>query len=508
MKLNKTKNTIRNTFWGFTQQIVQILLPFFTRTLLIKLLGAEYLGLNSLFSSILQVLNLAEAGFSTAIVFSMYKPIANDDDTLICSLLSLYRKIYRIIGFIITIIGLSLLPFLPHLINGTPPKDVNIYILYSIYLSNSILSYFLFAYKNSLFSAFQRNDITSKLSTVLAIFQPLVQIILLLFFRNLVIYTIVIPVISIIRNLGTSILAKKYFPQYKCNGIVPPDIKKNIFKQVSGLFISKLSQTTRDSFDSIFISSFIGLSSVSIYSNYYYIMNAIQGFLRIIATSMSAGIGNNIAIESSEQNYNLFSKITFLYMVLSGWCTIFLLCLFQPFMVLWVGEDLLLSLPTVIILCLYFYLLCMGDIKGLFSNSAGLWWEERYKSIIESISNIILNYLLVRLLGIFGIILATTITILFINFGYGSSILFKYYFKDKRKLLIYFFNHIVYLCITSFCCSISYILCNLIFFDMTIIALIGRFFICLFISPLIYLLIYNKKLIQIINLFINKKKVK
>ncbi|MBR1614914.1 MAG: oligosaccharide flippase family protein [Treponema sp.] len=494
MRLDKTKNTLRNTFWGFVQQIIQILLPFFTRTLLIKLLGAEYLGLNSLFSSILQVLNLAEAGFSTAIVFSMYKPIADDNHEEICALLSLYKKIYRVIGIVVTVIGISLIPFLPHLINGIPPKDVNIYAIYLLYLANSSLSYFLFAYKNSLFAAFQRNDITSKLSTILAILQPSIQILLLLFFKNLIVYTIVIPFISVIRNVGVFFLTKKYFPQYKCRGILSHNAKKGIYKRVSGLFIGKLSQTTRDSFDSIFISTFIGLNSVSIYSNYYYIMNAVHGFLQIIATSMSAGIGNSISLETPEENYSIFSTINFLYMVLAGWCTICLVCLYQPFMTLWLGKDFLLPMQTVVLLSIYFYLLCMGDIRGIFSGAAGLWWEERYKSILESIANIILNYLLVQLFDIFGIILATVITILFINFGYGSSILFRYYFKNRKKLFTYYLTQGYYIFATAICGVATFYSCDFIFSESSIINFLGRIFICLFVPGIIFLAFYHRKI--------------
>jgi O-antigen/teichoic acid export membrane protein len=223
-------------------------------------------------------------------------------------------------------------------------------------------------------------------------------------------------------------------------------------------------------------------------------MNAVHGFLQIIATSMSAGIGNSISLETPEENYSIFSTINFLYMVLTGWCAICLVCLYQPFMTLWLGIDFLLPVQTVVLLSIYFYLLNMGDIKGIFSGAAGLWWEEKYKSISESIANIILNYLLVRFLGIFGIILATVITILFINYGYGSVILFKYYFKSKRKLFLYYFSNICYFFVTALCGAITFFVCSFIFQETSVISFFGRILICIFAPAIIFLAFYHRKI--------------
>ena len=126
-KIERTKNATRNIIWGIIEKIVTILMPFICRTVFIKVLGAEYLGLNSLFSSILQVLSISELGIGTAIVFSMYKPIAEDDKDSLCALLNVYKKVYQIIGTVILVVGLAILPVLPKLISGSYPHEVNIY---------------------------------------------------------------------------------------------------------------------------------------------------------------------------------------------------------------------------------------------------------------------------------------------------------------------------------------------------------------------------------------------
>ena len=153
MIIERTKNTGRNVLWGMTNQVIMLLLPFLIRTIILRVLGTEYLGLSSLFTSILQVLNLSELGFSTAVVYSLYKPIADDDKPTICAILRFYKRIYKIVGTVILLCGLCLLPFLRFLINGSAPDGINIQILFVIYLLNASVGYLFFAYQECLILA-------------------------------------------------------------------------------------------------------------------------------------------------------------------------------------------------------------------------------------------------------------------------------------------------------------------------------------------------------------------
>ena len=123
MQIERTKNTARNMLWGLIEKLLQLVLPFVTRTLILKLIGEQYLGLNSLFTSIISVLNLADLGFGTAITFSMYKPIADNDEHKLCALLGYYKTIYRVIGGIVLGVGIAIMPFLKHLITGQHSTD-------------------------------------------------------------------------------------------------------------------------------------------------------------------------------------------------------------------------------------------------------------------------------------------------------------------------------------------------------------------------------------------------
>jgi len=318
IKLSRTKNAVRNIYSGLFNKVFTILFPFLIRTILIKKIGIEYAGLNSLFSSILQVLNLTELGFASAVVYSMYKPIAENDKETICALLNFYKRVYFIIGLVILAIGIMLMPFLPHLIKGNVPQDINIYLLYSIYLLNTSLSYLLFGYKNSLLNAHQRRDVISNILTITQGLMNICQIVILLTIKSYYLYVIMMPIFTILNNVLIGIITKRMFPEYSCRGKLDISIQKDIRKKVAGLMISKLAQTSRNSFDSIFISSFIGLSMTAVYSNYMLVFTSLTGIVNIITNSMQAGIGNFIQTESKENNYELLKKLALLYALMIG----------------------------------------------------------------------------------------------------------------------------------------------------------------------------------------------
>lgn len=428
MKQSRTQNAKRNIFWGLVQKMVSLLCPFLVRTAMIYYLGSLYVGLNGLFTSILQVLSLAELGFGEAMVFSMYKPIAEDNKEEICALLALYKKIYTIIGIVVFAVGLLLLPFLKVLIKGEVPNGINIYILYIIYLVNTCLSYFLFAYKSSLFVASQRTDIKTNIGTITMLAMYVLQLVSLLAFRNYYLYCVAIPVTTIINNLLVEYRAKKLYPEYVPMGRVSDSHAQDIRKRVIGLFTYKVCGVFRNSFDSIIISAFLGLTVLVQYQNYYFILNSITGFMLIITSSIMAGVGNSMASESCEKNYKDFTKFQYIYMWITNWCTVCLFCLYQPFMIIWVGEDLVFSTTVMIIFCIYFFTSQMGNICYVYRQAAGLWWQDRYRPIVEAIVNLTLNIILVKMIGVSGVLLSTILCLIFINCIWGAWILFKYYF--------------------------------------------------------------------------------
>ena len=458
---NRARNARRNGLWGMASRIIGLLLPFFSRTVIIKVLGAEYLGLNGLFTSILTVLNLTELGVGSAIVYSMYKPIATGDDELVGALLNLYRKIYKIIGICIILIGTVLMPFIPKLVSGDVPADINLYVLFGLYIINTSASYLLFAYKRSLIHACQRDDITSKITIVIEVSLNLFQIIFLLVSHNYY-WFIILQICSIlISNLVNSYYADKLFPQYKCNGKISKELGDDIKQRVAGLMIIKVAAVSRNALDSIIVSAFLGLQAVAMYNNYFYIINALSSLLLVLMNAIAAGVGNSVAVESKEKNLEDMKNINFLYMMISGLCSACLIAMYQPFMRIWVGHDLMFGEGIMILFSLYFILQKIGDVQAQYFDAAGLWWHGKWRGVIEAFFNLLLNILLGYLFGVTGIVLATILTITFINFPLSTYFTFKYYY-GKEKMIPFIIEQLLIVGKIIICSAASYLVTQLI----------------------------------------------
>ncbi|MDO4622196.1 MAG: hypothetical protein Q4B22_04510 [Eubacteriales bacterium] len=497
MRLTRTENTKRNIIVGEIDKISGVILPFIVRTMIIHLIGADYLGLTSLFYSILQMLNLMEMGFGTAIIYSLYKPIAENDDRKINALLQYYKKIYRTVGIAVGVTGICMLPFLPHLIRGNTPPDINIYLLYLIYLLNTCVNFFIFPNRKAILTAHQRDDISGRIHIFTQLGMYLGQAFFIWFARDYYLYALMMPISSVIYSLLCGWRAKKQYPDYRAEGELEKSEYREIRKQVAGLMIRKVAMLSRNAFDSMFVSAFLGLTITAVYGNYYYIMDSVVMIIAVIKTSMAGGVGNSIAMDSIEKNRKDMHMINFLFMWISGWCSICLLCLYQPFMRLWAGEEMTLPVGYAVIFAVYFYVLKMSDIRTLYSESAGIWWQARYISVLEAAANLLLNWLLIRWMGLFGIILATLISYFVFNFAGGAVLLYKYYFTEGG-LERFFLAHGFYAAAAFAVGGTTYGVVSLLDripapgFWHSAAVLAGKAGICLILPNLLFLCIYGR----------------
>ena len=486
---SRTKHTINNTISGFVYKISLIVFPFFTRTLIINYFGIEYLGLNSLFTSLLQMLSLAELGLSSAITYCMYKPIAEGRIDEINALYNLYRKLYKIIGIVILGVGSALSPFLQHLINGTIPIGINIYILYFIFLINTVLSYILFAYKDCLLVAHQQSNVSNNINTISTIFLYTIQCVIIILFKNFYLYSIILPISTLLCNIIRSYVVDKSFPNIHCKGKISKEQKKILKKQIAGLLMYKLTSICRNSWASIIISSFLGLIVLANYQNYYYIMNSVSSFFAILTAAATASIGNSLILESKEKNEDDFYKVSLFYIWAAGICTVLLMFTYQPFMKLWLGSEYMLSFSIVISFCVLFYISKLGDVIFMYRQAAGLWWEDKYRPVVESVINVILGLVMIKYYGLAGIIYSTTITIAFINIPWGSYVLFKYYFKKSN--ITFIVNCIIHLSILLIACLSTYFIMRYTSI-LQIDNLILNALTCFVLSNIIFYVLYKK----------------
>lgn len=491
-KIERTKNATRNIIFGVILKAYQIIVPFFMRTAMIYLMGVQYLGLNSLFTSILQVLNLAELGVGSAMIYSMYKPIAEDDNATICALMKLYKTYYRIIGLVIAVIGCALTPFIPKLISGDVPDNLNIYLLYLLNLGATVLSYWLYAYKNCILQAHQRVDIVSKVSLVTSTIQYALQLLVLWLFKDYYLYVIVLLATQALTNIATAMCADRIYPQFKPKGQIATEEKKAINNRIKDLFTSKIGGIIYDSADTIVISSFLGLTALAIYQNYFYILNAITGLITVVFSACTAGIGNSIVVETKGKNYKDLNKFTFIICWGAGFCAVCLLCLYQPFMELWVGKDLMLSSSAVICFVVYFFVRQLNSLFNTYKDASGMWHEDRFRPLVAALTNLALNLILVQFIGLYGILISTVLAIVCVGMPWLLHNLFTVIF-EKKYLVGYLKNLLYYCFIILISCTITYFICTKVNAGL-ITTLVIRGAICVVLPNLIYLFAYYKRI--------------
>ena len=490
MRLNRSENTKRNIIVGEIDKVLGVLLPFIVRTLIIHRMGAEYLGLTGLFYSILQMLNLAEVGFGMAITYSMYRPIAENNDKLINALLRYYAKVFRCLALFIGAAGLVIMAFLPHLIESGIPDGINVYVLYLIYLGDACMNCLLFPDRKALLAAYQRDDVYGRVHILTQTVMYFGQIAIIVLSRNFYLYAFTIPASTVAYDLLCSRQAQKLFGQYRREGDLEPQMHRSIRKQVTGLMVRSVASMSRNAFDSLFVSAYLGLWMTAVYGNYYYVMDAVVMIQAVVKTSMAGGVGNSIAMESVEKNRQDMRVINFLFMLISGWCSVCLLCLYQPFMKLWAGSDMTLPVHFAVLFAVYFYLLKMSDIRTLYAESVGLWWESRYLSIAEACANLLMNWLFIRSMGLEGIILATMISYIVFNFIGGAVVLYRYYYIEGG-LGAYFLEHGRYFLVSLGVALVTYFVTARITVE-GIPGFLMKMIVCLVIPAGLYYLWYRK----------------
>ena len=439
----RTRYSIINMLFNIGGQFLTMLLSFINRMVFIRCLSAEYLGVNGLFTDVLSILNFAELGIGTAMVFSMYEPAARDDEQKLARLMNLYKWMYRAVAVSVLLFGLVLLPFLPYLIKGGEGIE-HITLIYMIYVLGSASSYLL-SYKNSIYQAYQKGYICAGWSMACECIKTVSQITVLLLTRNFILYLAVQQAIQFLPNIMVSRMVDKEFPYLKeCHELPEREERNGILKNIGAMSMHKLSTIIVRNTDSLLMSSFIGLATVGLYSNYRLVINALNNLMGKFAVAFSGSIGNFAVMENSDRLYKIYKEMDFMFFVMSAYLTGGLMMLFNPFITLLFGGRYCFPMTTVMVIVAEFYITRMRQTNLLFREVMGLFWNDRYKAVAESIINLVASLVLVRQYGVTGIIWGTIISTLCTCAWVEPYIFLKYGVQDawKKKLRDYFAEYL------------------------------------------------------------------
>lgn len=407
---SRTSKSLKNTVFGLIGLLSSQIANFVSRSIFIGLLGAEYNGVNGLFSNILSLLNLAELGFATSIAYALYKPLTTGDERTTAALMSYFAKIYRIIAVVVAVAGCCCIPFLQYLI-AEDLSDLSFSLnelrgYFAMYLASTVCSYLL-AYKRTIITADQNNYIVTNVDNICNILLYVFQIILLLIYKNFYAYLAILVAKSFVNNLVLHIIAGKKYPYLKKyrKEKVPNAEKSAIFKNVQAAFMHRIGSVIIYSTTSIIISAFVSLVEAGKYSNYIMVVSGVNSFINIVFTSITASIGNLCVNEDETTQYKVFKKVQYI----SDFCTVFglvcFVCLFNPFVEIWVGSEMVMPLSVVIVISLSAALGYLRKAVNTFKDAKGMFRADWFKPLLEAAVGVGLAIGLSYVWGTLGVVL-------------------------------------------------------------------------------------------------------
>lgn len=488
--MSRTANSLRNIKVGAIGQFFSYLINFVTRKIFIIYLSVEYLGLNGLFSNILTMLSLMELGVGTAIGYSLYRPLALGEHEKIQALMQLYKRAYTLIGVLVLGIGLGLTPLLPFFL-GEVPGIPNINLIYSLFVLNSGLSYFL-SYKRTILVADQKKYIDTTFQYGFQIVKAIGQILVLVISGNYILFLLVMIGSTLAENLAASHKVNQLYPYIKekeKKSLGESELSK-IKKNVLALIFHKIGTVVVNGTDNILMVKFVSLVSAGIYSNYFMILNALNKFINIIFNSLIASIGNMVVEKEKAESKLFFDQVNFFSFWIFGFCSICLLLLFNPFISLWLGPQYLFDMSVVFVIVINFYLTGMLRPIRTFSASMGLFWFDRYKPLFESAINLGFSIFLVQKIGLIGVLIGTTISTITVLFWFEPFVLFHFGFE--LPLGNYFFKYFKYTAITIGIGYCTYLLVSLVSITSPLLDFLVSMIICGSAPNVLYFLVYYR----------------
>ena len=458
-KMSRTDAATKNLTVGVLSKVVLLGAAFTVRTIFIRILGVEYTGISSLFTNILNLLNLAELGLGSVFTFELYEPLHAKDNATVCAYVALFKKIYYVIIAAICCIGMALVPFLRSITHSTLPTNYLV-TYYLLYLVDSVASYFV-VYRTTVIEADQKRYVVQYIEIASKLIQYVLQSIYLLRFHDFEGYLIIQVFFTVLRNIILHWIAGKMYPYLKSKTVLKIEQKtiKKIAINVKATFVSRLSDTIMNQTDSIIISALIGVAAVGYYSNYNMIVVYINSIISILFYAIEASVGNLNAEHDAKKSFSLFNKLSVWMAIMNAFCVSLYVCLVQNFISLWIGKEYLQDMLLVICILFSFYMNQTMGVLYIYQKTMGLFCEVQKIYPFMAVLNIILSIWLGRSMGIAGVIGATGIARGVTIFWYEGKIIFN---KLEHSFKEYIHQQLLFALYTVATAFVSYLLCTYI----------------------------------------------
>lgn len=427
---------------------ISIIIQFSYRTFFLMILSKEYLGIEGLFSNVIQLLSLAELGIGTIISYRLYKPLEERNIEQVSVIMFFFQKVYLIIAIVVTVLGVLLIPILKYLIKDINeiPSDVSLYVVYILFLSQSIASYF-FTYKQTILVADQRGDIVAIYNTITSLIKTILQIVILNITHNYQIVLFGSIFISIVLNWLFSSYIEQLYREIFANKVqISSELKNEIFHDLKATLCHKIGGIVSTSTDNLVLSAFVGLGKLGIYSNYTLILDAVKKVIMQALGNFTASVGNAGIQMKGEEYYRFYEKMLVLNFFFTDVTSICILVLINPFIELWQGVDMVFSFTEVIVIVGCYYINTIRLINISFTNAAGLYIKDMLRPLIEDAINLIISIFLTINCGMIGVFIGTIISHILTVGWREPLILYRYSFK--KSVSRYWFLYIKNFCVT------------------------------------------------------------
>ena len=486
----RTKYSIYNSISSLISSTTTILLGFVSQAIFIRLLGIEYLGLNGLFTNIITMLSFFELGMGNAIVYNLYKPIANKDEKKIKALMNFYKKAYNVIALLVFSVGMLVLPFIKFFV-GKVSVDINLYLVFFLFLLSTVSTY-LIAYKRSLLYANQQNYVINIVHTIYTIVLNVGQLSIVYFTKNYYLYLATKIVCQLVENIIISHQSNKYYPLLKDanNEHIDKETEKNIFNKVKALLFHKVGASLVNGTDNIIISKFLGVFTVGLYTNYELLTRACYTMFSQVISSTTASVGNLLASKDSNKAFSVFNNMRFFNFWISAFTATSLLVIAQPFIEIWIGKEGLLPLFVLIVIAFNYFQKMQRCTFATFKDSSGIWEEDKFVPLVESAINIIASIVFVKLFGLGGVFLGTIVS----GFSYWGYSYPKYVYKNlfNRSYLDYAKETLGYIFLFVGIASLTYFISTFIVLNNGLLQVVANASLCLVLPNLIIILLFRK----------------
>lgn len=430
----RTKASVRNAFVGVITQALVLLLSFFARTVFVKQLGAEYLGLNSLFTSILALLSLIELGLGAAFTYALYRPIQDRDVVQIRTIVKYAGRLYRRIACLVAIAAALTAPFLKFM-SDVPGRMGDVYGYYAVFMASGILG-FLFADRSLLLLADQRMHIVRAYTAAFDLLRVGAQVFVLVVYQSYWLFLLIQLLATMANGLAAYVFSRRLYPyirRLRGRASVSTAQRSALFSDVRDLSVYRIGGVAMNQTDAILISTIAGTSVLGVYSNYALIIGSALTIAEVLFLAITASVGDYMVRAEPKEKELLFRAVELAGSWVFGLLSALLLVLIGPFIEAWLGSDYTLGWEVAVPAVVNFYLYGLLSPIGVLRVTTGLFRRTRSIFIVTALLNLGLSIVLGWYYGVAGILCATLISRLATQVWYEPKALYQTVFHTSPR---------------------------------------------------------------------------